>query len=188
MTNLLAFFILLFVFAQQDQEKYSKIKHSFAKMIGQEVIAPNMPDFANTISQSIENLDLANNIAIEANHEGVSLIFQGGLFFETLSSQLTTEAEQSLQQIATLLKKIPNHYRIDVSGHADSRPVVSGSRYPSNWELSAARAGSVVRYLATQKIPTKRMRAIGYSDTQPISKKLDENRRVVIQIGKGRVP
>jgi chemotaxis protein MotB len=82
-----------------------------------------------------------------------------------------------------LAKTLPDKYFIIVQGHTDSRPV-KGGIYPSNWELSSARAGGVVRYLESQGFPSKRMRAVGMADTAQIEDTSDsaQNRRVVIQI------
>jgi chemotaxis protein MotB len=63
---------------------------------------------------------------------------------------------------------------------------VKNQRFPSNWELSAARAGSVVRFLVSHGLNENSMRAIGYGNTKPVSQELHANRRVVISIRKER--
>src|SRR5690625_7301960 len=76
---------------------------------------------------------------------------------------------------------------ITVEGHTDSVPIRS-ARFPSNWELSGARAGSVVRYLEANGIHSERLRAVGYADTRPLGSNdtvqgRASNRRVELTIG-----
>jgi flagellar motor protein MotB len=85
-------------------------------------------------------------------------------------------------------------YRITVEGHTDDEPIRS-SQFPSNWELSAARAAAVVRFFVEHGIPADRLRAAGYADTHPLAPNRDaagdpipenqaQNRRVVIELEK----
>ena len=89
-----------------------------------------------------------------------------------------------LRQISDVLKKYPN--MIQVEGHTDNNKINSGL-YPSNWELSSARASSVVRALIANGVQESQLTAIGYAANQPIeSNKTEEgryrNRRVTIKI------
>lgn len=84
-----------------------------------------------------------------------------------------------------LLAKLPNLVKIE--GHTDNRPI-STEKYPSNWELSAARASSVIRYLIEEhSLDPERFVAVGYGDTRPIvqnssNENYQKNRRVEIVI------
>ena len=70
-----------------------------------------------------------------------------------------------LKHIIDILKK--HNYKVVVRGHTDDLPIRS-EIFPSNWELSAARAAATLRYLAGQGISPSRMKAVGYADTRPI--------------------
>jgi flagellar motor protein MotB len=85
-------------------------------------------------------------------------------------------------------------YRITVEGHTDDEPI-SSAQFPSNWELSAARAAAVVRFFVEHGIPANRLRAAGYAQTHPLAPNRDDagnpipenqakNRRVVIELEK----
>ena len=85
---------------------------------------------------------------------------------------------------------------LEVEGHTDDSPVNSG-QFPSNWELSAARASNVVRYLVAQGFPPEKLRAIGMGDSHPkapnrdatgnpIPSNQDLNRRVVVRMVKAK--
>ena len=117
-----------------------------------------------------------------------------GLIVTIVSDQvLFQEAEADVQPdgivildvIADSLRDLPNG--IIVEGHTDARPI-STARYPSNWELSTARATSVLRYLVEQRgLPGGRVAAAGYADTRPVAEgddpaSLARNRRVEIVV------
>ena len=83
--------------------------------------------------------------------------------------------------IAPIIGALPTKYFLIVEGHADSRPVTSGF-YPSNWELSSARAIAVVKYLNSIGVPNERLVAASYSQYQPLSS-IDRarNRRIELK-------
>ncbi|GAB3300209.1 flagellar motor protein MotB [Geodermatophilus aquaeductus] len=78
-----------------------------------------------------------------------------------------------LDAVAPTLAALPN--RLAVEGHANSLPVTAGGPWPSNWELSAYRATTVVRYLAAEGVPQDRLSGTGYSDTRPVVPASDPN-------------
>lgn len=186
-TNLLAFFILLMSMASMNAPQIEKVQESIrksSKYFGGETNEVHQ-EFASVVTKFIRENDLKNVAAVERKIDGVSITFTGGVFFETLSADLTPEAMKILKALAPLFAKLPKDYRIDVAGHADSRPVTDDSMFLSNWELSSARAAAVVRYMTTMNVPANKFRAIGYADTQPVSKDMNQNRRVVIKVGRG---
>jgi chemotaxis protein MotB len=89
------------------------------------------------------------------------------LLFASGDVGLTAEG---LDLLDTLLPSfaVAKDYNIVVEGHADTTPI-NTVKYPSNWELSAGRAASVVRHLQTRNVQPGRLRAIGYADTRPIA-------------------
>ena len=87
------------------------------------------------------------------------------ILFESGSAELSDEGKETLAQVAEVLKSIPNR-NFQIAGHTDDRPIRS-KRYPSNWELSAARAVNVVKFLQEQGVPPNRLSAAGYGEYQP---------------------
>lgn len=184
-TNLLAFFLVFAAAKTGSPEVAQKIQDSLAKVTDKYQKGDiSNAEFANMISQYIESQQLPRGTSVIKSVDGVALTFSGGVFFESLSADLTRDAKVALEQIVPLIKKLPPSMRIDVSGHTDRRPINDDMTYMSNWDLSSARAASVVRYLETNGVQRKRMRAIGYSDTRSISSDDNLNRRVVIRIGR----
>ena len=122
--------------------------------------------------------------------KGLLRTFDDKYLFAPASAYLDKEARKLLDKVGVVIcKKFVLHY-MRVEGHTDSDPIRS-SQYPSNWELSSARASSVVRYMIDRfKFSPSLFSAIGYADTRPletaISPKDPVNRRVEILILKNK--
>ncbi len=124
--------------------------------------------------------------------EGDRFLLQAELLFASGTADLGEQGKKQLQQVASVLLKlipaIPKDlpWILRVDGHTDQLPIHS-AKYSSNWELSVARAVSVVRYLAEQGIPEARMAAAGFSKFHPIDPADTEeayrkNRRIEIKL------
>ena len=104
---------------------------------------------------------------------GDRFVFQSEVLFEPASADLADAAKAQLDPVIAALKQIAGEipkdipWVLQVDGHTDKRPI-KNAQFPSNWELSTARALSVVRYMMDQGIPANRLAAAGYADTQPI--------------------
>ncbi|WP_165493870.1 OmpA/MotB family protein [Azotobacter chroococcum] len=88
--------------------------------------------------------------------------------FSSAQADLSLEGLRVLQQLELVPVLNSSRHGILVVGHTDSLPLRS-ARFPSNWELSGARAGSVVRYLESNGVARQRMRAVGLADTRPLA-------------------
>ena len=114
----------------------------------------------------------------------VSIVSEGVLF-DAGSAELRPEGRAVLDGLAGNLGSIPN--KLAIEGHTDNQPI-STARFPSNWDLSGARASSVLRYLTdVHHLPASRLSASGYGDTVPVASNDDDagrakNRRVDIEI------
>lgn len=132
-------------------------------------------------------MDLGEDIQVLVNEGSVSFRISSELLFASGQAEL---ADAGLDVIDRLIPALANnHHRILVEGHTDDRPI-NTERFPSNWELSASRASSVVRYLTLAGLDPARMSATGYADTRPLGDNTSEegrasNRRVelVMQTG-----
>ncbi|WP_099158796.1 flagellar motor protein MotS [Virgibacillus ndiopensis] len=139
----------------------------------------------NDVEIYLDKNKLNNVISASRNERGVVLVLQELILFDPGEATILKKGEPFLNKIGSLLSKIPN--RIKVEGHTDSKPMES-FRYPSNWELSGARASSVVRYLVDKNgFDESRFTIVGYSDTKPLvpndsPENMSKNRRVEIVI------
>ncbi len=123
---------------------------------------------------------------------GDRFVFQSEVLFETGSAELGAEGQTQMARLArTLLdisRDIPAEldWVLRVDGHTDNRPIRT-TQFPSNWELSSARAISVVKFLIGQGLPPNRVAATGFGEFQPIDAGNDEiayrrNRRIELKL------
>lgn len=137
------------------------------------------------VQEFLEQNQLTDFISASKDDRGVVLVLQERPLFQSGEAQILDGAKPFLGKVADLLEKIPN--LVKVEGHTDSVPM-NTFRYPSNWELSGARASSVIRYLLESgDLEPHRFLAVGYADTRPVApnttpENLAKNRRVVIVI------
>ncbi|WP_420549250.1 peptidoglycan -binding protein [Curvivirga sp.] len=134
---------------------------------------------------------------ILGNRRGVQIVndrfvFQSEVLFTSGSADLGPAGEEQLSRLATTLldisRDIPEklNWVLQVEGHTDAQPI-STAQFPSNWELSAARAISVVKFLRSQGLPAKHLSAVGYGEFQPLDPRDDEiayrrNRRIELKL------
>ncbi len=123
---------------------------------------------------------------------GDRFVFQSEVFFDTGQAQLLPEGLTELDKIAAALtdldKQIPTElaWVLRVDGHTDVRPI-SSPQFKSNWDLSAARAISVVQYLVSRGVPPQRLVAAGFGEFQPLDPAATEdayrrNRRIELKL------
>ena len=190
-TNLLALFIMLFILSNSPQKAKADFIRGLEDYVKDKTYATGrlgtgkseVDEFRQLIVDSIEKSPLAGQVSLTKHRTGIELTFESAIVFDSGTAKLLPESVEALQLIAPIVAALPKKYYLIVEGHADNRPITSGL-YPSNWELSSARAGAVVRTLQTGGIAPDRMRAIGYGATKPLDDDVDspKNRRVVIKI------
>lgn len=137
------------------------------------------------VQSFLEEEEIESIVTARRSEQGVALVLQDRILFDTGEATILDTGKPLLQKIGKLIDRIPNH--IKVEGHTDSRPINS-YRYPSNWELSGARASSVIRYLISEySFDPTRFSLVGYGETRPVKpndtlENMQENRRVEILI------
>ena len=143
--------------------------------------------FAEQASKFLREAGLSGQVDVVRQDGGVSLRIGSEVLFASGTAELSNDGMRQLEQLTPLLAQ--TDYRLEVAGHTDNRPIRS-ERYPSNWELSSARAASVVRLFLAEGIAANRMRASGYADTEPVARNDTErgrerNRRVELVLRPG---
>jgi chemotaxis protein MotB len=123
---------------------------------------------------------------------GDRFVFQSEVLFDTASAEIGAAGKDQLDVLATTLILLASEIPPDldwilrIDGHTDSRPIRGSRDYPSNWELSTARAVAVVKYLASRGIPPDRLAAAGFAEFRPLDPGETEeayrkNRRIEIK-------
>jgi len=202
-TLLLTFFVMLVAISSVDVQRFEKIMMSIQYSLGAGVAQGGRMgriDLHETRRKSLsmptgrENEPLLQDIreminkknlddAVQVVQEGQKVIIRvkGQVLFGAGSASFDPQARKVLGEIARIVQSYPG-YRLDIGGHTDPRPIKT-ARFQDNWELSALRATSVLRYLVSQGVPPRRLTATGYAATDPLvpntsQENMTKNRRV----------
>ena len=197
-TLLLCFFAVFLAVSTPKADAVKKAKSKFMEQFASarpqqtpEARAPDFPFSAAVMEyqgpQGIEAVEQGERITvIEMNSAAV---------FRTGSAELNARGATILNALLPSLQdKRYADYRITIEGHTDDAPIAT-PQFPSNWELSTARAAAVVRYFIGRGIPATKLSAAGYADTlpkvpnrgfsgEPVPENQAQNRRVVIKLEK----
>jgi len=143
-----------------------------------------MKQIAETVSKSVKPLIDQGLISITQHKLWVEIEMNSKILFTSASSEVEDEAFPALKALAEVLKKFPNS--VDVEGHTDNVPI-NNELFPSNWELSASRAASVVNLFTRYGVNPSRLSSIGYAEFRPIMNNTTaegrlRNRRVKVVI------
>lgn len=143
---------------------------------------PTAARLAQDVRAFLQRTGLGDRVQVIETPGGVSLRISNDILFASGEAVLSNPGMAELEKLVPLLNR--NEHHITVAGHTDNVPIRS-ARFPSNWELSSARAGSVVRLLEASGVSAERMRATGYADTRPVARNDTDrgrarNRRVEI--------
>jgi chemotaxis protein MotB len=214
-TLLMVFFVVLYSMSQADSVKFHRISAALEQAFNLDVLqghntnginegtpsvtAPvedlfTTPEHAAEVArleQQIQAAAAANgsdqnpSVQVGSDKDGIVIRLSGSYLFDSGRAELKPNSLGILEAIAAELRALPNDVRVD--GHTDSTPIDS-PRYPTNWELSAARAITVTRYLSESAgIPAARLSAVGYGEYRPLvpndtRDNRAKNRRVEIHI------
>ena len=149
----------------------------------------SIPAIQKELEKYVKQNHLNNQVQVHAEARGLVItLLDDKSFYDSGSAELRPQTAKILDGIAPFLKRSPNE--IAIEGHADNQPI-STSQYPSNWELSAARAVGVARHFVdSDAVNPRRIAATGYGEWRPRNKNTTEaqrqqNRRVDIVLLRG---
>ncbi|MEP3855450.1 flagellar motor protein MotD [Porticoccus hydrocarbonoclasticus] len=141
-------------------------------------------EMAGHVEEQLDSLIDEEIVNIKRNKFWLEVEIKSSLLFPSGGSDLVPASIPVLQKLSKIFRELPN--RIHVEGFTDNQPI-NTVIFPSNWELSTARAAAVVRLFESNGIAASRMAAIGYGEFRPIAENTTEtgrakNRRVVIVV------
>jgi chemotaxis protein MotB len=142
---------------------------------------------ARKLQSSLAPLVRSGKVRVTQTARGVTVEINASVLFDEGDAALVGSARETLQSVAGLLKD--DTHAIEVEGHTDTTPIANAA-FPSNWELSAVRASTVVRLFVDSGVPERRLAAVGRGANQPIASNDDSigrarNRRVAVTILSG---
>lgn len=194
-TLLMVFFVYLFAISEIDPVKFVQAKDSLNK--GTQTLSSysaskllseiqkeeaQVSAMAEDIQQYLVDNQLEHVVSVKHFHRQLSLNLGDSILFDSGSADLKPSSQALLSRISSHFKK--SSQVIVIEGHTDDMPI-HNSVYPSNWELSSARAASVARFLISQNIDGARISIVGYDQYQPLVKNTSvenraKNRRVTL--------
>ncbi len=175
-TLLMSFCVLIISMSHIDPVKYEQVQGGMAKDIGKRDTAQPLQQLKTEMGQVLKGLKLdENQVSIGSDQHGLVLDFDAGTFFDPASARIKEDMGPALAQMAQTLNS-PKYsaFQVEVQGHTDDVPVATPA-FPSNWELSAARATTVVRLFIQDGITPTRLAAEGFADTRPKVSNRDVN-------------
>lgn len=184
-TMLLALFIVMFAISHNVNKEQAKIIEDNNLQVVEN--ATDIP--TKTADELIKELNekLANNssVTLVKDNRGLIVRMNNSILFDEGSAIIKKNASKTLDEVIGIISQVDN--KVLVEGHTDSTPI-NTKTYPSNWELSTARATNIIGYIIrTGKIPPQRLSAAGYGEYMPIADNTSSggrllNRRVDIII------
>jgi len=213
-TLLFAFFVVMYSISNVNQGKYRVLSDSVMSAFSAQSNSPfplgsqlgvsvqrapiavgligqtgliSMQETAAELDKRLKKWVRKGKVAVNGNEKWLEIEIKSSLLFKSGDAVLSIDAAKILTELTEVVKTTKNP--LYVSGYTDDVPI-NTNRYPTNWELSAARSASVVRLLAQSGINPARMGAIGYGEFRPIVENdsdvnRQKNRRVVIRVMTG---
>ena len=185
MTLLFAFFVLLVAISTMDPVKLQEMANSKGKSLGSKIKAvgaeaegefepiENLAEMKKEMQEAIDEMKKENPagdppIDIQTSSKGLIVNIKGDFAFPSGKADMKPELGDLLDT-EIIPRILASPFQVEVAGHSDSdpMPVKWQKFYKSNWELSAARGATVVRYMIEKNVPAPRLLAAGYGDWYP---------------------
>lgn len=191
-TLLLTLFIVLLAYSSQsDEAAFSETTQKISKTVQGNTQKDSADEihmheiFGDALMKNLSSAQFAGEVfSFQRSGDDVEIQLDSEIIFGSGNAELTENALRQLKSLSIVLAE-PDYF-ISIEGHTDNLPI-NTPRYPSNWELSSARASSVARFLINQGIDDSHIRVIGYADSRPVASNLIEsgrkqNRRVTLVV------
>ncbi len=182
-TLLLAFFVVMYSMSVMDAKKFGKVSQALRGILkggpsilknehfdqikeGQGLLKiGSLQMLQSSIYQKAEQMGKESEIVTEMNERGLTIHIMESALFDEGRAYLKPRAMEVLDMVAGDIRAMPNHVRVE--GHTDDRSI-NNEKFPSNWELSTARATNVVRYfIDNHSFPPDKISALGYASYRP---------------------
>jgi len=211
-TLLFAFFVVMYAISSVSEGKYRVMSESLVSAFGSGVPPPSaampqpvanevlqrrsgksaeqvkrreqMRGVARDILRILDKMVQAGQVRVTQSSRGIAVEINAAVLFDSGQAQLHTESIRALKEVARVLA--PTEQSIQVEGYTDNAAIANAA-FPSNWELSAARAASVVRLFVEAGVPEPRLSVIGYGPNRAAADNATpegraRNRRVTVMI------
>lgn len=152
--------------------------------VASQAVTEQIDGIASDIEAEFEEMIADDNVSVRKSPFWLEVVFNSNILFASASAELSAGARIELGKLGQLLQEYENN--VSVEGFTDNIPIISPI-FPSNWELSSARAAAVVRLFEEYGVESARLISVGYGENRPVSDNQttegrSNNRRVVIVI------
>ncbi len=192
MTLLMVFFVLLYTLASFEKDRYKKKLATVKEVIKENPEIEGMMKFMGrpdgfdkqiridditglrtrdsalyrSMERMVKNSAQTEQLSLDANNGKLIITISGEALFKSGSARLNPSAIPEIDRLIELFQEF-TEYNISIKGHTDNVPIATKA-FPSNWELSAIRATTVLKYLISQGISPQRLTATGYGKILPL--------------------
>ncbi len=208
-TLLFAFFVVMYSVSSVNEGKYRVLSDSLVKSFSnskamgnptvldlpisqsRQLVVKEKPEASTNarsylkVANAITTAKIPEGVKVTSTERGLSIRIKDDALFETGSADINPKVREFLDLVAGLIKDLPN--QVAVEGHTDNQPIRT-AEFPSNWDLSTARANTLVRYLIDRhQMAGRRFSSTGFAGTRPIESNQTEegrssNRRVELVV------
>lgn len=182
-TLLMSFFVMLIGISKVEPNLWESMKSGLRSEIsGEKEVKTPLAEIKKDLDSLLAPERKKQLVRIDLGPDGIVMQFSSSAFYQAGSADVGPQARSMIDRVVTAMQNIDYYpFKIDLEGHTDNVPIHT-ERFPSNWELSVARATNIVKYLLEKGIAADRLKAAGYADTKPISENQAMNRRIVVRI------
>lgn len=195
-TLLLAFFAILIASSTPDQALWDQMKEGMrSEVTGTEIQKTPLAEIKADLDSVLANEREQDLVNIDLTTKEIVMTFNSSSLYISGGAELLPSGENIISKVSGALNGLSFYnFKVDIEGHTDNVPI-NTLRFPSNWELSVARASEVVKFLVSQGYKASNLKASGYAETQPLpnAPHTDEfgqdiienrakNRRIVLRI------
>lgn len=193
MTLIACFFILMMAFANYDPVGFTRKTKEVAKHFSGKALNKDESQIDQLVKELQGHPDISEKAKIAIVDDGINIVFKSNHLFEEGQSSLKGESLSSLDIMVDLIYQKNPDYRVMIEGHAANIKLPEKSRFKTHWELSSARAASIVKRFEDYGFNKDSLVAIGYGASRPVAPNQDAqgrdieeniilNRRAVIKV------
>jgi chemotaxis protein MotB len=179
-TLLMCFFVIYASASEPKKDKMSALTEGMAGKFGTVELATPFQGVFRSLQAVAENRNILKDVAIEKGEKTLAMEVSTLSFYKDKTADFNDSMIPILQELVQTLNTIQfMDYRITIEGHTNDVPI-SNAFFPSNWELSSARAARMARFFSDNGIARERIRIVGYADTKPKVPNLDSSGNAII--------
>jgi len=180
-TLLLCFFIIFVSVSEPKKEKMAAITEGMAGKFGTIELSTPFQSVFRSLQAVVETRQILKDVDIVKGEDSLMIELSSLAFYKDKSADFDEKMLPVLEEVAANLRSLDfMDCRITVEGHTNDMPTGSAS-YPTNWELSAARAARMVRFFIDRGIQPGRLKAVGYADTRGKVPNVDLHGNAIIE-------